>query len=107
LSRTLSRLHTTTAIELNKRDEAAGRRVWFQYWDSHVTFQPSYFARLKYVHQNPVHQGIVDNAESCRWCSASWFAGKAKRSFYRTVESFKIDRVNVPDDFEVLEPVAE
>jgi len=34
------------------------------------------------------------------------FAGdpKLQKTFVNVVNSFKIDRVNVPDDFEVIEP---
>ena len=107
LSVMLSKLHTITSIELNKKDGTAGRRVWFQYWDSHITFQRSYFARLKYVHQNPVHHGLVENAEHYPWCSAAWFARQARPAFYGTVQGFKVDRVNIPDDFEALPATAE
>jgi len=98
----LSKLHTTTAKELNRMDMKVGRRVWYQYWDGHITYQTSYFARLKYVHQNPVHHRVVENAENYPWCSAAWFAQRARPSFYRTVDSFKIDHVQVRDDFDVL-----
>jgi hypothetical protein len=38
-------------------------------------------------------------AQNYRWCSASWFERNASRAFVNTVKSFKIDRVQVPDDF--------
>jgi hypothetical protein len=60
---------------------------------------------LKYVHQNPVHHGIVSNAELYPWCSAAWFARHAQSAFFKTVNSFRIDRLQVRDDFEV-EPIA-
>jgi putative transposase len=96
----LSKLHTKTAIQLNEWDDAPGRRVWFEYWDSHITYPASYFSRLRYVHQNPVHHGIVANAENYPWCSAAWFARSARPAFVKTISGFKIDRVNVKDDFE-------
>jgi len=95
----LSELHTRTATAINEMDSAPGRQVWFDYWDTHLTFPRSYFARLNYVHQNPVKHGLVKAAEEYPWCSASWFEARAPESFKRTVRSFKIDRVNVPDDF--------
>jgi hypothetical protein len=39
-----------------------------------------------------------------RWCSASWFEREARQSFVESLKRFKIDHVNVPDDFEVLAP---
>jgi putative transposase len=99
----LSKLHTLSAIALNRRDAMPGRKVWFQYWDSRITFQASYLARLKYVHTNPVHHRIAQQAEPYPWCSAGWFAQWASQAFRKTVMSFKTDRINVMDEFE---PVA-
>jgi len=102
LPKMLSKLHTTTAIKLNKWDESPGRKVWYQYFDSRITFQTSYLSRLNYVHHNPVHHGVINNAENYRWCSAAWFARMARPGFYKTVQSFKIDRLNVHDECEVI-----
>ena len=102
LRRVIGKLHMTTAKALNAMDGTAGRKVWHQYWDSHITFQPSYLARLKYVHHNPVHHGVVPKAEDYEWCSAAWFARTAEPAFIRTVRSFKTDRLSVQDDFGLL-----
>jgi hypothetical protein len=45
---------------------------------------------------------VVRNAENYPWCSAAWFARHARPAFFKTVRGFKIDRVNVPDDFETI-----
>ena len=55
----LKQLHSDTARELNLLDNKAGRTVWFNYWDTKLTFEKSYLARLNYVHQNPVKHGLV------------------------------------------------
>jgi len=99
LRRFLGKLHMTTAKQLNEWDGQAGRKVWFQFWDSHITFERSYLARLNYVHQNPVHHGVSDNAENYRWCSASWFEKNASTAFVASVKGFKTDRLEVPDEF--------
>ncbi len=96
----LSKLHTKTATALNAMDGTLGRKVWFQFWDSHITYQRSYLARLRYVHENPVHHGVVEEeAEEHAWCSARWFTREASNAFRRTVRSFKIDGLSVMDDF--------
>ena len=94
-----AQLHRETARILNHWDGTPGRQVWFQYWDSRITFERSYFARLHYVHQNPVRHGVTARAELYPWCSAGWFERRASRSFQRMVNSFPIDRVNVYDEF--------
>ena len=99
LRKMLGKLHMNTAKQLNEWDGTPGRKVWHQFWDSHVTFEKSYLARLNYVHRNPVHHGVADNAENYKWCSAAWFARTAPAAFVKTVQGFKTDLVEVPDDF--------
>jgi putative transposase len=97
----LRHLHSVTAIEANKWDETPGRRVWFEFWETRITFPRSYFARLNYVHQNAVRHGLVRLGSQYPWCSAAWFERKATRSFFQTVAAFPTDKLHVPDDFEV------
>ncbi|HKS66125.1 MAG TPA: transposase [Candidatus Acidoferrales bacterium] len=93
--------HSVTAAEVNRLDRTPGRKVWFQYWESHLTFEKSYFARLHYVHENPVHHHIARVASNYPWCSAGWFQRKASAAFQRMVFSFPCDRIAIPDAFAV------
>jgi putative transposase len=100
--RTLIRhLHSATAREMNEIDGRPGRKVWFQYWETLITNQRSYFARLHYVHENAVRHGLVRRATNYPWCSAGWFELKAVPSFRKTVLAFPCDRISLPDAFEV------
>jgi putative transposase len=99
VGRMISKLHMLTAKHINSLDHKPGRRVWFQYWDTRLTYERSYLARLRYVNNNPVHHGLIDNALLYPWCSAAWFERNAAPAFRRTVNSFKIDRLSVPDDY--------
>jgi putative transposase len=101
LRRLLQHLHSETAREVNRLDAAGQRRVWFTYWDTHLTYERSYLARLQYVHENPVHHGLVRSASDYSWCSARWFEATAEPAFFRSVSSFKTDRLAVRDDFDV------
>jgi putative transposase len=102
LSKTIGRLHSLTARAVNERDHEIGRKVWFQYWDTLLTNERSYWARLHYVHENAVHHGVVARAANYPWCSAAWFERKATSAFRKTVFSIPCDRISVPDDFEVF-----
>jgi putative transposase len=93
-------LHSISAKYVNRLDGTPGRKVWHQYWDSHLTYHKSFLARLKYVHTNPVKHGLVPNAELYEWCSASWFARSVSGSFHATVMGFPSDRIVVPDDYD-------
>ena len=92
-------LHRELAIQLNRMDATPGRRVMYEFWDTRLTFEKSWLARLNYVHQNPVKHGLVPLANQYPWCSAAWFETNARHGFVRSVYSFKIDRIRVPDDF--------
>jgi putative transposase len=97
----IRRLHSITARAVNNADHRSGRQVWFQYWDTLLTNERSYFARLRYVHENAVHHRVVRRAANYSWCSAAWFEREAEPAFRKTVLSFPCDRVSVPDSFAV------
>ena len=99
LGKLLKRLHADTARELNRLDNAPGRQVWFNFWDTRLTYERSYFARLNYVHQNAVKHGLVTVANQYRWCSAAWFERTAAPPVVKTIYAFKIDKLNIRDDF--------
>jgi putative transposase len=99
LRRFLGKLHMKTAQELNRQDQTPERKVWFQFWDSHITYERSYLARLHYVHYHPAKHGVAGLAENYKWCSASWFTRSVIPAFVSVVKSFKIDRLGGPDDF--------
>ncbi len=99
LKEMITKLHRHSAIQINKLDNNPGRKVWFQYWDSRITFEKSYYARLRYVNNNPVHHGIVKDADEYKWCSALWFRINADPAMRKTLESFKTDKLNLFDDF--------
>jgi putative transposase len=101
LPRLIGHLHTATARQINAEDETPGRKVWFQYWDTHLTYPRSHLARLNYVHCNAVKHGLVREATLYPWCSAGWFARMAERPFFQTVMRMRSDRISVNDDFEV------
>ena len=99
LKRFLTHLHANTARELNGIDDRAGRKVWFNFWDTKLTYERSYFARLNYVHQNPVKHGLVTIANQYRWCSAAWFERTVSPATVKTIYSFKTDDLKIHDDF--------
>ena len=95
----IRKVHSISARDWNSCDAAAGRKVWFQYWDKYLTLENAYLARLNYIHQNPVHHGIVRRAENYRWSSLAWFESTVDMALAKAVRQFKIDRLRVPDDF--------
>jgi putative transposase len=103
LSKMLGVLHAKTAAWVNRLDEAPGRQVWHNFWETRLTYQRSYLARLNYAHYNPVKHGLVAVANQYPWCSAAWFERTASVAQVKSVYCFRIDRVHVADEFEPLD----
>ncbi|AHF92278.1 hypothetical protein OPIT5_20525 [Opitutaceae bacterium TAV5] len=99
LSDMLSVLHARTAGWVNRLDAGQGRQAWFNFWETRLTHQRSYFARLNYTHQNPVRHGLVSVANQYPWCSAAWFEREALPATVKSIYRFKTDRLQVMDDF--------
>lgn len=101
LSRMLGFLHERTAKWVNRLDKMPGRQVWFNFRETKLTYEKSYLARLNYTHQNAVKHGLVAVANQYPWCSARWFERTARPAQVNTIYGLKIDRLSVPDDFDV------
>jgi putative transposase len=101
LAKMLGSLHSKSAAWINRLDGTPGRQVWHNYWDTRLTYQRSYLARLNYVHQNPCKHGLVAVANQYPWCSAGWFERTASQAKVKSIYRFNTDQVRVSDDFEL------
>jgi len=99
LRKLIQQLHSITAIQFNRWDRAPGRQIWFNYWDSCLTYEKSYLARLHYVHMNPIKHGLANNAIDYPFCSYSWFIEQGDETLKEQVFTQPIDRVKVIDNF--------
>jgi putative transposase len=99
LNKFLSHLHTATAAELNRLDNESGRTVWFNFWDTKLTYERSYLARLSYVLRNAVKHGLALVPSQYPWCSAAWFERTTSTAMIKTIYGFKIDKVRIDDDY--------
>ncbi|HEX5839094.1 MAG TPA: transposase [Anaerolineales bacterium] len=99
LSKLIRQLHSITAIELNKWDQTPGRQVWFNYWDTCITYERSYLARLHYVLMNPVKHGLAQNPADYSYCSYKRFIEQRGDDLKKMVFNQPIDQVNVFDEF--------
>jgi putative transposase len=99
LAKFVRQIHSITAIEINRRDKTPGRQVWHNYWDTCLTYEKSYLARLHYVHTNPVRHGLVEDAMDYPYCSYRWFINQGDDHLKGQVFAQPIDKINVFDDF--------
>jgi len=63
LPRLIGAAHQFTATAWNREDRCPSRKVWYQYWDTCLTHVGSFYARLNYIHHNPVKHGLVARPE--------------------------------------------
>ncbi len=96
----LGLLHEKTAKWINRLEGTPGRQVWHNFWETRLTYEKSYLARLNYVHQNPVKHGLVPVANQYPWCSAGWFERTARPAQVKTIYAFKTDKLKVFDEYD-------
>ena len=99
LPKLLQQTHSITAIQFNRWDHIPGRQVWQNYWDTCITYEASYLARLRYVHENPIKHKLVENAAEYPYCSYKWFFEQGDIDLKDQVANQPIDKVNVFDEF--------
>ena len=99
LRKFITHFHASTAKFINLQHGTPGRKVWFQYWDSKITYPASYLVRLHYVMNNPVKHKLVNCPTLYPWCSTSWFLENSTTGQQKTVFSTKLDKVHIIDDF--------
>jgi putative transposase len=100
LSKMIGVLHTKTSGWVNRLDGTLGRKVWHNFRETRLTYQRAYLARLHYVHANAVKHGLVAVASQYPWCSAGWFERSASPAAVASIYRFKVDKLDLPDDFD-------
>lgn len=99
LEKLIRQVHSITAIQINRWDETPGRQVWHNYWDTCLTYEKAYLARLHYVHMNPVKHGLAEDSMDYPFCSYRWFIEKGDHDLKEQVFNQPIDKVKIYDDF--------
>ena len=99
LGHLIKELHSKLGLRLNLLDGTKGRKVMHQFWDSCISYDNSYYARMNYVMNNPVKHGLVEDARHYPFCSASWFQDHNPSHVRRKFASYAYDNVNVPDEY--------
>lgn len=91
-------VHSITAKFINRADEMPGRKVWYNYWDTCIKNETSYYARMRYVMMNPVKHGLVQNPEDYPFSSYKYFLENSEPKFQEMILSCA-DDAQVEDDY--------
>ncbi len=86
-------------IKKNVTESKDAEKIMYNYWDTCITLEASYFARLNYIWNNPVKHGYTNNAEE--WVYGSYFekVKKDKEVLEKIIIKYPCDKVKVKDDF--------
>jgi len=100
LSQAVNAFHKFSALWLKRHLGTLhdGRRIWYNYYDTCITYERSYFARVNYIWFNPVKHGYVLDPED--WKFGSYYFRNLKGEPLETiVMSFPWNKVKIDDDF--------
>jgi len=95
LRRLVLAVHRFTSSEWNDRDKCRGRQVWYQYWDTCVTHESSFWARLNYIHYNPVKHGLVDDPADYPYSSYRVWQERGDSNLRYIQDAYPWDRLDL------------
>ncbi|MCD6283860.1 transposase [bacterium] len=97
----IRKLHSDTAIYLNRVDKVSRRRVWYQYWDKCIRNETDFWKHFNYIHHNPVKHGNIKNQDlvkNYKFCSyRQWLKRKGKKWLISCFELYSIIDFTVPE----------
>ena len=101
LSAFVNEYHKFTALFIKKNaiTTTSLPKIFNNYWDTCITFEKSYYARLNYLYHNPVKHGYVKNAEDYIWGSYYHRYRRTKEYVEKLNIDYPFDRVEVEDDY--------
>ena len=65
--------HKFTARRWNDEDKTAGRKVWWNYWDTCIRNEKDFLSRLRYIFWNPIKHGLVSKPEEYKYSNYNEF----------------------------------
>ena len=99
LSAIINSIHRFTASQWNKEDGTPRRQVWWNYWDTCLTSEGSFYTRINYVHWNPVKHGLVPRPELYGYSTYRLWQEQWPSALDSIERDYPFDRVSIRDDF--------
>ncbi len=101
LSEMMQEIHKFVALWVKKNIPESGgsEKVMYNYRDTCITYEASYFARLNYIWNNPVKHGYTNSAEE--WVYGSYFkkAERDKEELEKIIKKYPCNTINIKDNY--------
>ena len=101
LSSIMRDIHKFTALWMKKNITGLDKekRSWYNYWDTCITYEKSYFARLNYIWHNSAKHGYVEDAADWKFGSYYTRIKNEKGLLIEIGKKYPCDKVQVKDDY--------
>jgi putative transposase len=100
LPQLIRKIPSKSAVLVNKLSRQPGRKIWYQYWDECIRDEKDFYAKLNYIHWNPVKHGCVDSPESYKFSSYGSHLGIQGKNWLQDVfRRFPPANAEKGDDF--------
>ncbi len=101
LPKMMKNIHKFVALWVKKNvpESKSFKKIMYNYWDSCISYEASYFARLNYIWHNPVKHGYVEQAEEWKFSSFCQRIETEREEVEKIKEIYPCDKVKVKDDF--------
>lgn len=96
----INNFHKFSAIWIRKHvtDSANANPIFYNYWDTCIDFEKSYYIRINYIWNNPVKHGKVSDPKDWLWGS---YINRMENitEVNRILKNYPSDKAKVYDDF--------
>ena len=100
LGRVINNFHRFSGLRIKKNVNPSPSldRTWYNYRDTCIPYEKSYFARLSYIWNNPVKHGYVEKPEDWKFGSY-YFKADGNDEVRSIMKNYTCDRVRIEDDY--------
>lgn len=101
LSSMINDIHKFIALWIKKNvSESKGAKiVMYNYWDTCITYEKSYFTRLNYIWYNPVKHAYIKDTSNWKFGSYYERIKVEKEEIEALRKKYKWDNIKIKDDF--------
>ena len=97
LPRIINNFHRFSSLYIRKiRPELERTQIFYNYWDTCIDFESSYFSRIHYLWLNPEKHGYVKDAKEWPWGS---YRTRARELTASIITKYPCDKLKIKDNF--------